>query len=79
MAVGSAYSVTEPNMVIRPILLAGVSVNHIAPSGPFVITEGLFALGMGYSVNEPDVVIRPIFLPRLSVNQSAPSGPVVIT
>src|SRR5258707_8123073 len=65
----------------RPILLAQVSVNHSAPSGPVVMPMGQpRAVGTGKSVITPSVVMRPILLATLgdSVNHSAPSGPVVM-
>ncbi len=53
-----------PAVVIRPILALHHSVNHIAPSGPAVISLAkLPAVGIGYSVMTPFVVIRPILLP----------------
>src|SRR5437773_5418334 len=48
---GRTYSVTAPDVVIRPIFLACSSVNHRAPSGPAVMSVGpLRAVGTGYSV-----------------------------
>src|SRR4030081_1846009 len=75
---GMVYSVTAPEVVMRPILPESVSVNQRAPSGPAVMLKAS-KLGMAYSVSMPDVVMRPIpFLPLPSVNQRAPSGPAVI-
>ena len=37
---------TLPEVVIRPILPASISVNHNAPSGPAVMPHGL-QLGVG--------------------------------
>src|SRR5258708_32595645 len=64
---------------MRPILLALVSVNHSAPSGPLAMPVGsLFGVGIENSVSTPAVVIRPIVLLTCSVNHSAPSGPAVM-
>ena len=37
---GCVYSVITPAVVIRPILLPAYSVNHSAPSGPAVMSDG---------------------------------------
>src|SRR5579864_3983507 len=72
------YSVTVPEVVMRPMLLPFSSVNQSAPSGPVVMPLGLEeGVSTGYSMITPAVVMRPI-LPTPSVNQSAPSGPAVI-
>src|SRR5260370_4625330 len=63
----------------RPILLAPLSVNQSAPSGPVVMYwEEPPAVGTGNSETHPAVVMRSIWLASSRVNQSAPSGPVVI-
>ena len=68
-----------PAVVIRPILLAAISVNHSAPSGPAAMPAGsLSVVGIANSVMAPAVVIRPILLPLYSVNHSAPSGPAAM-
>src|SRR4051812_39198550 len=77
--VGSGYSVTWPPVVIRPILLPLVSVNHRLLSGPTAMPCGLPPLGSGYSVNWPLVEMRAILLPSLSANQLAPSGPLTMS
>src|SRR6266853_2906754 len=66
--------------VMCPILLAALSTNHNAPSGPLVMPPTpLSAVGSGNSpVITPAVVIRPILLVPRSVNHSAPSGPDVM-
>ena len=75
MLVGTVNSlVMTPAVVIRPILLASLSANQRAPSGPAAIPVELPPLVN--SVITPAVVIRPILLP--SVNQRAPSGPAAI-
>ena len=62
--------------VIRPILLALISVNHSLPSGPGAMPKGaLVAVGTGNSVMAPAGVMRPIWLPSYSVNHRLPSGP----
>jgi len=81
LTVGTVYSVTVPDVVVRPILLVLNSVNQSAPSEPTAMSNGqLLAVGTGYSVIAPVVVIRPILfaVPLYSVNQSAPSGPAVM-
>src|SRR5947209_6891314 len=77
--VGSGYSVIWPLVVIRPILLPLVSVNHRLLSGPTAMPCGLPPLGSGYSVNWPLVEMRAILLPSLSANQLAPSGPLTMS
>ncbi len=77
--VGSGYSVIWPLVVMRPILLPLVSVNHRLLSGPTVMPCGLPPLGSGYSVNWPVVEMRAILLPSISVNQLAPSGPLTMS
>jgi hypothetical protein len=67
-----------PETVTRPMLLAN-SVNHMAPSGPAAIPNGMAPnVGTGNSVMTPEVVIRPIWSPAPSVNHELPSGPAVI-
>ncbi len=79
LLVDMAYSVNAPLVVMRPILLAAVSVNQSAPSGPVTIDCGLLpGVGTGYSVTTPAVVMRPILPINTSVNHNAPSGPAVI-
>src|SRR6185312_1368341 len=77
--VGNGYSVIWPLVVIRPILLPLVSVNHRLLSEPTVMPCGLPPLGSGYSVNWPLVEMRAILLPSISVNQVAPSGPLTMS
>src|SRR5580765_2213507 len=61
-------------VVIRPILLPALSVNHRLPSGPDVMSKGAdAAVGTRNSVMTPPVVMRPILLPDSSVNQRFPS------
>ena len=76
-------SPTAPVVVMRPMLLLLVSVNHNALSGPDVIQPSalllkLLAVGMGKLVMVPDVVIRPTALKMGSMNHSAPSEPAAI-
>ncbi len=68
-----------PPVVMRPILLVAVSVNHRLPSGPAVMPTGpLLAVGVGNSVILPLVVMRPIRFVAFSVNHRLPSGPAVM-
>ncbi len=77
--VSAGYTVTVPDVVIRPIPPADCSVNHRAPSDPAVMPMGMIELYPSeYSVTTPEVVIRAIALPFVSVNQTAPSGPAVM-
>ena len=72
---------TDPGAVsIRPTLLPRNSVNHKAPSGPFVMSDGsLPGVGTGkWWVIAPALVIRPIVFAPASVNHSAPSRPTAI-
>jgi hypothetical protein len=69
--------VTAPAVVIRPILLGEVSVNHRFPSGPPAIEVGPLPEVVGNSVIMPAVVIRPI-LSAPSVNHKFPSGPAAM-
>src|SRR5262249_28125926 len=63
-------AVVTAAVAIRPILLAFVSVNQIALSGPRVIPcTPLDAVGIVYSVGTPAVVTKPILLTPGSVNQ----------
>src|SRR5438093_3102000 len=49
--VGTANSVTDPAVVIRPIWLAPSSVNHRLPSGPAAMPTGeLNGVGTGNSL-----------------------------
>ena len=59
--VGTVYSLKVPALVIRPILLVVLSVNHTAPSGPAVMpVSPLSEVGTVYSLKTPAVVMRPI-------------------
>src|SRR3954452_11541839 len=75
LPLGRGYSVTWPEVVIRPILLLSDSVNQRAPSFPSVIPSAncpVFPLAsIGNSVMLPLVSIRPILPTNCSVNQSA--------
>ena len=75
----SEYSVTAPDVVIRPIESSTWLVNQSAPSGPTVICCGPAMFESVYSVTAPDVVTRPIELVEPFVNQSAPSGPAAMS
>ncbi len=77
-AVGTVNSVMTPALVIRPILLALLSVNQRLPSDPAAMAFGPLAAPIENSVMTPAVVIRPILLPLLSVNQRFPSGPAAM-
>src|SRR5580658_1591484 len=78
-AKGTPYSVTDPVVVMRPILLAFPSVNHKAPSGPEVIPlVWVPGVGSGNWLISKVVVIRPMLPVDPSVNHKAPSGPGVI-
>ena len=57
---------------MRPILLAPVSVNHSAPSGPSAIPEGPLPVGPNSVIGIPTVGIRPIMFAPNFVNHSAP-------
>ena len=68
---GTAYSVTSPVVVIRPICPAAGSVNQRLPSGPGVMSPGWLNLAlMGNSMIAMSRVICPILsaLPPDSVN-----------
>ena len=52
--------VTAPAVVIRPIELPVQLVNHIAPSGPAVISKGPLIPLPVKRVSAPAVLIRPI-------------------
>ena len=60
----SVKLVTVPSVVIRPIELLPVLVNHNAPSGPAVIAHGLETPMPVYVTSVPSVLIRPIESPR---------------
>ncbi len=76
---GSGNSLTSPEVVMRPMRSAAVSVNHNAPSGPVAIPNGPdFGVGTANSVTSPSVVIRPMRWAWYSVNHNAPSGPFVM-
>ena len=78
-AVGIEYCVITPDVVIRPILLMFVSVNHRAPSVPDVILFGpAFAVGKAYCVKVPAGVIRAILFIPGSVIHRLWSEPVTI-
>lgn len=80
-ALGTAYSVATPAVVMRPMFPLFSSVNQIALSGPVVMAKGPpYRLGVWYSVISPAVVIRATLLTvsAISVNHIAPSGPAVI-
>src|ERR1700728_3252940 len=65
--------------VMRPTFDPFCSVNHMPPSGPLVIPQGLlFAFGRGNSVITPWVVMRPIRFALGSVNHNSPVCPAVI-
>jgi hypothetical protein len=64
--------------VILPITLLPRLANHSAPSGPFVIPNGMELFGSVWLVTTPAVVMRPIELYVWLVNHKAPSGPAVI-
>src|SRR5579863_1735507 len=62
--------------LIVPILLPAVSVNHMFPSDPGAMPQGLLAaVGTLNSVMAPPVVIWPILSLFHSVNHRLPSGP----
>src|SRR5712691_6449063 len=76
-------AVTTPVVVMRPIELLPLLVNHNAPSGPAVIPCGDEMVGSVKMVTVPAVVMRPIELRAGAemlqlVNHNAPSGPAVI-
>ena len=65
-----------PDIVILPMRLASLSVNHIAPSGPAVIREGNEpAAGSGKVVTTPAGVIRVMASIWGLAIQTFPSGP----
>src|SRR4051812_38424978 len=65
--------------VMRPMLLAPRSANHIFWFGPTTTPNGaLFADGIGNSLRSPLMLIRPMLFPDISANQRFPSGPAVI-
>ena len=76
-------SVITPEVVMLPIRLPELSVNHSVPSGAVTIPSGRAPpVGRENWVITPAVVIRPIALleelrPKI-VNHNAPSGPCVI-
>ena len=53
---------TVPEVVIRPIELLPLFVNHNAPSGPAAISQGWLIPGPVTFVTIPEVVMRPIEL-----------------
>ena len=70
--------VTVPVVVIRPIELLLLLVNHNAQSGPVVIPDGFEMRVPVKFVIVPAVVTRPIELLLKFVNHNAPSGPAVM-
>src|SRR3989475_4991268 len=79
VGVGNSVMVWLPPSMIRPILEALYSVNHMLPSGPGCMLDArLAAVGMGNSVMAPAGVILPTLFPLPSVNQTLPSGPAPI-
>jgi hypothetical protein len=73
-AVGTLCSVIDPEGVIRPTLLALISVNQRLPSGPVVMpVTPLDAVGVENSLTAPVGWMRPT-LPPNSVHQTFPSG-----
>ena len=70
---------TVPVVVIRPMLLLPMLVNHKAPSGPAVIPFGASMPVPVKLVTVPVVVIRPMLLLLELVNHKAPSGPAAIS
>src|SRR5215813_11190549 len=86
---GISNSVTNPVVVIRPILLPTTqrgpgwrmqadSVNHKAPSGPVVMPQGwAFGLGRANSVILPSVYIHPVTPHSYSVTLREAPLPVV--
>src|SRR5258706_7499670 len=74
--------VTTPMVVmgrIEPLPYAPVSpVNHSAPSGPDVMSQGLIPRKEAGNSAIPPTVVCPILLAADSVNHSSPSGPVVM-
>ncbi len=74
----SVKVVTTPLVVIRPIELLPVSVNHRLSSGPVAIACGELIDASVKLVTTPLVVIRPIESFPSFVNHRLPSGPVAI-
>src|SRR5688500_10235960 len=79
MLVGSAYSLTVPDVVMWATFPASCSTNQMSvSSGPRVMPQGKLLGSLSvYSVKEPEVVVVPI-LPAASVYQRLESGPVMI-
>ena len=77
-ALGMLNSVIVPPVVMRPILFAKSSTNHMAPSGPAVMTSGWLPAARRNSVKVPAGVSRPTLSPFASVNHRLPSGPVAM-
>jgi hypothetical protein len=75
-AVGIENSVMVPLIVILPILLPPISVNHNSPLGPAMMPPGLPDTLNSDIV--PPRVIFPILLPFVSVNQTFPFGPAAM-
>ena len=79
--VASVKSVSEPAVVIRPIELLPLFVNHRRPSGPVVMPSGweMPTPSLSKLPIAPPVVICPIeSLPKLT-NHRLPSGPTVMS
>ena len=79
-AVGVVYSVMSvvsgAVVAMTPTLSPLYSTNHIRPSGPAVIPDGLPAVGVRSLHVRPSVVMTQI--ESLSVNQRFPSGPATM-
>jgi hypothetical protein len=60
---------------MRPSLSARISMNHDAPSGAAVMTDGRDCGSTGYAVPPPPFVTRAIEPLYASVTYIAPSGP----
>lgn len=71
LAAPTLCSVILPVESMRPIFPTADSVNHIAPSGPCWICNGLLpAVGIEYSVIFREESIRAILLVLVSVNHN---------
>src|SRR2546421_284148 len=74
---GTANSSIAPAGVILPILFARVSVNHMLPSGPLVMSQApALGVAIGNSTTVPPTVLRPMLCD--SVNHRLPSAPLLI-
>ena len=65
----------SPARVLLPMAPAWLRVNHSAPSGPAVISEGTLPAGSGNSSIPPSRLIRPTRSAASRVYQSVRSGP----